>query len=132
MSIEAWDVVAKKKVKMIPSSIKAFKYATKKEGGYRYRLAGRSKDGHNLSLFVKKSVAEKHGPVKLAKAKERKSCKQIGKDAEDRCEGHKATRASKAAAGRKAGAAKRAAARKAKKKKAPKPPAARKPRRKKK
>lgn len=59
MPILAYSFQEKKKVEMVPSSIRVHKYSTA-NGSVRYRLEGKSRRGDKLSLFVTEKVAKKY------------------------------------------------------------------------
>jgi len=64
--LKDYDVRARKKVTIVPSSIKVWKYAKKGT----YRVSGHSRDGHKLSLFVSEDkalkLAREHGGIHRA------------------------------------------------------------------
>jgi len=92
----------------------------KKTGKFRYRLAGRGSDGTGMSRFINKDQAEEaeirfdmHMEEHAAKStgRKKKSCKQIGEDAEERCNTRRAAKKSSSSGS----AAKKPAAKKGRK-----------------
>lgn len=125
VKLREMDYMQQKKIDIIKTPITK---EGKKTGKFRYRLAGVGSDGTGMSRFINQNQAEEASawyemPIEERAAKttarKKKSCKQIGEDAEERCS---VTRTAKKPAAKKTPAKKTVTKRapaKAKAKKAP-------------
>ena len=104
-NVIAYNVRLKKKEAMdVVSIIKTpIMKEGKRTGKFRYRLAGEGRDGTGMSRFINKDQAEKavshfgfpmeERPAKSG-GRKKKTCKQIGIDAEARCNNRRAAKKS--------------------------------------